>query len=80
MDYRKLIAWIETDHFPMTLKDQILDRFAGKGWYYFLDCYSGYNKISIAPEDQEKTTFTFPYGTFEFKRMPFGLFNASTTF
>ncbi|MCQ7416404.1 reverse transcriptase family protein, partial [Salmonella enterica] len=34
----------------------------------------------IAPEDQEKTTFTCPYGTFAFRRMPFGLCNAPTTF
>ncbi|KAH9679997.1 hypothetical protein KPL71_026363 [Citrus sinensis] len=42
--------------------------------------YSGYNQIAIALEDQEKTTFTCPYGTFAFKRMPFGLCNAPTTF
>ncbi|XP_075494713.1 uncharacterized protein LOC142532277 [Primulina tabacum] len=42
--------------------------------------YSGYNKISIVPEDQEKTTFTCPYGTFAFRRMPFGLCNAPATF
>ena len=46
----------------------------------FLDGYSGYNQISIAPKDQEKTTFTCPYGTFAFRRMPFGLCNALTTF
>ncbi|XP_073018529.1 uncharacterized protein [Primulina eburnea] len=40
----------------------------------------GYNQISIAPEDQEKTTFTCPYGTFAFRRMPFGLCNAPATF
>ncbi|XP_069144452.1 uncharacterized protein [Solanum lycopersicum] len=60
--------------------EQMLDRLAGKGWYYFLDGYSGYNQISIATEDQEKTTFTCPYWTFAFKRMPFGLCNAPTTF
>uniref|UniRef100_A0A3Q7H761 Reverse transcriptase domain-containing protein n=1 Tax=Solanum lycopersicum TaxID=4081 RepID=A0A3Q7H761_SOLLC len=49
-------------------------------WYCFLDGYSGYNQISIALEEQEKTTFTCPYGTFMFKRMPFGLCNAPTTF
>ncbi|XP_070044884.1 uncharacterized protein [Nicotiana tomentosiformis] len=48
--------------------------------YYFLDGYSGYNQIAIAPEDQDKTTFTCPYGTYAFKRMPFGLCNAPTTF
>ena len=35
---------------------------------------------AIAPEDQEKTTFTCPYGTFAFRRMPFGLCNAPATF
>ncbi|XP_069150598.1 uncharacterized protein [Solanum lycopersicum] len=66
-------AWTEKDHFPLTFMDQMLDRLAGKGWYCFLDGYSGYNQISIVPEDQEKTTFTCPYGTFAFKRMSFGL-------
>ncbi|KAL4352406.1 hypothetical protein GQ457_06G011540 [Hibiscus cannabinus] len=41
---------------------------------------AGYNQIAIAPEDQSKTTFTCPYGTFAFRRMPFGLCNAPTTF
>ena len=43
MDCRKLNAWIKKDHFPMPFMDQMLDRLAGKGWYYFLDGYSGYN-------------------------------------
>ena len=45
-----------------------LDKLAGKGWYCFLDGYSGYNQISIAPKDQEKTIFSCPYGTFAFRR------------
>ncbi|KAL4340275.1 hypothetical protein GQ457_08G026910 [Hibiscus cannabinus] len=40
---------------------------------------AGYNQIAIAPEDQSKTTFTYPYGTFAFRRMPFGLCNAPAT-
>ncbi|XP_049414773.1 uncharacterized protein LOC125877556 [Solanum stenotomum] len=71
MDYRKLNAWIENDHFHVPFMDQMLDRLAGKVWYYFLDGYSGYNQISISPKDQEKTTFTCPYRTFAFKQMPF---------
>ena len=80
MDYRKINAWTEKEHFPMPFIDQMLVRLSGKGWYCFLDGYSGYNQISIAPEDQEKTTFTCPYGTFAFRRMSFGLCNAPSTF
>ena len=64
----------------MPFMNQILDRLARKGWYCFPNGYSGYNQISIAPEDQEKTTFTCTYGTFTFRRMTFGLCNAPTTF
>ena len=58
----------------------MLERLAGHRYYYFLDGYSAYNQIAIAPEDQEKTTFTRPFGTFTYRRMPFGLYNALTTF
>ena len=58
----------------------MLDRLAGNPHYCFLDGYSGYNQIAIAPNDQEKTTFTCPYGTFAFRRMPFGSCNALASF
>ena len=58
----------------------MLDRLARQEYYCFLDGYFGYNQIPIAREDQEKTTFTCPYGTFAFRRMPFGLCNALGTF
>ena len=58
----------------------MLDRLAGHPHLCFLDGYSGYNKIAIALKDQEKTTFTCPYGTFAFRRIPFGLCNAPATF
>ena len=45
-----------------------------------LDDYFGYFQIEIAVEDQEKTTFTCPFGTYAYKRMPFGLCNAPATF
>ncbi|GJU22760.1 hypothetical protein Tco_1156102 [Tanacetum coccineum] len=60
--------------------DQMLERLAGNEFYCFLDGFSGYFQIPIDPQDQEKTTFTFPYGTFAYKRMPFGLCNAPGTF
>ena len=80
IDYKKLNTAIRKDHFPLPFIDQMLDRLVGHPHFCFLDGYSGYNQISIAPEDQEKTTFTCPYGTFAFRRMPFGLCNAPTTF
>ena len=58
----------------------MLDSLARHSHFYFLNGYSGYNQIVIAPKNQEKTTFTCPYGTFAFRRMPFGLCNASDTF
>ena len=80
IDYRKLNIATRKDHFPLPFIDQMLDRLAGHPHFCFLDGYSGYNQIAIAPEDQEKTTFTCPYGTFAFKRLPFGLCNAPATF
>ncbi|XP_012844566.1 PREDICTED: uncharacterized protein LOC105964603 [Erythranthe guttata] len=80
MDYKKLNKATKKDHFPLPFIDQVLDRLAGKEFYCFLDGYSGYNQIAIAPDDQHKTTCTCPYGTFAFRRMPFGLCNAPATF
>ncbi|XP_019235428.1 PREDICTED: uncharacterized protein LOC109215773 [Nicotiana attenuata] len=72
MDYGKLTNATRKDHFPFLFIDQMLDTLAGQEYYCFLDGYLGYNQIAIAPEDQEKTTFTCPYGIYAFKRMPFG--------
>ncbi|CAN6580912.1 unnamed protein product [Malus baccata var. baccata] len=80
IDYRKLNAMTRKAHFPLPFLDQMLERLVGYKFYCFLDGYSGYNQIVIAPEDQEKTTFTCPFGTFAYRRMPFGLCNAPATF
>nr|GEY05746.1 reverse transcriptase domain-containing protein [Tanacetum cinerariifolium] len=55
-------------------------RLVGNEYYCFLDGFSGYFQIPIDPRDKEKTTFTCPYGTFAYRRMPFGLCNAPGTF
>ena len=80
IDYRKLNTSTQKDHFPLPFIDQMLERIAGHSHNCFLDGYSGYNQIAIAPEDQEKTTFTCPFGTYAYRRMPFGLCNAPATF
>ncbi|KAI3737146.1 hypothetical protein L2E82_27141 [Cichorium intybus] len=80
IDYRKLNNATRKDHFPLPFIDQMLERLAGKTHYCCLDGYSGFHQIPVAPEDQEKTTFTCPFGTFAYRRMPFGLCNAPATF
>nr|GFA99214.1 DNA-directed DNA polymerase [Tanacetum cinerariifolium] len=66
IDYRKLIEATRKDHFPLPFMDQMLERLAGNKYYCFLDGFSGYFQIPIDPRDQEKTTFTCPYGTFAY--------------
>ncbi|GJW71286.1 hypothetical protein Tco_0128203 [Tanacetum coccineum] len=63
IDYRKLNDATRKDHFPLPFMDQMLERLTGNEYYCFLDGFSGYFKIPIDLQDQEKTTFTCPYGT-----------------
>nr|GFC74377.1 reverse transcriptase domain-containing protein [Tanacetum cinerariifolium] len=80
IDYQKLNESTRKDHFPLPFMDQMLERLAGNEYYCFLDGFSRYFQIPIDPRDQEKTTFTYPYGTFAYRHMPFGLCNAPGTF
>ena len=80
IDYRRLNQATCKDHFPLLFIDQVLERLAIKSHYCFLDGFLGYMQIHIALEDQHKTTFTYPFGTFAYTRMPFGLCNAPITF
>ncbi|CAM8905420.1 unnamed protein product [Rhodiola kirilowii] len=58
----------------------MLERLANHEYFCYLDGYCGFFQIHIHPQDQEKTTFTCPYGTYTYRRMPFGLCNAPGTF
>ncbi|GKE37386.1 hypothetical protein Tco_1460791 [Tanacetum coccineum] len=69
IDYHKLNDATRKDHFPLPFIDQMLERLAGNKYYCFLDGFSGYFQIPIDPQDQEKTTFTCPYGMFAYRRM-----------
>ena len=80
VDFRELNKATLKNYFPLPFIDQALDTLSGKQYFSFLDGYSGYNQILIAPEDQDKTTFTCPWGTFSYQFFPFGLCNAPTTF
>ena len=80
IDYHRLNEVTRKYQFPLLFIDKLLERISGYPFYCFLDCYSGYFQIEITIEDQEKTTFTYPFGTYAYRRMPFGLCNALATF
>ncbi|XP_019465415.1 PREDICTED: uncharacterized protein K02A2.6-like [Lupinus angustifolius] len=58
----------------------MIESLVGQEFYCFLDGYSGYNQISIDPDDQEKIAFKYPFGIFAYRKMSFRLCNAPTTF
>ncbi|GJT06431.1 reverse transcriptase domain-containing protein [Tanacetum coccineum] len=72
--------WVSPVHIVPKKGDQMLERLDGNEFYCFLDGFYGYFQIPIDRQDQEKTTFTCPYGNFAYPRMPFGLYNAPGTF
>ena len=80
IDYRRLNEVTRKDHFPLPFMDQLLERVLGHPFYCFLDGYSGYFPIEIVVKDQNKTTFTCPFATYAYRRMPFGMCNAPATF
>jgi hypothetical protein len=80
IDYRKLKKVTKKDHFPLPFIDEMLERLANHSYFCFLDGYSGFMQIPIHLDDQQNTTFTCPYGTFAYRRMPFGLCNAPASF
>ena len=73
-------AATKKDHFPLPFINQILNQLVGQSYFCFFDGYLGYNQITIDPNDQEKTTYTYPFGTFTFRQMSFGLYNPLATF
>jgi ribonuclease HI len=80
IDFRNLNIACTKDHYPLPKMETLLQRVTGSGMISMLDGFSGYNQIRLKAEDRHKTTFTTPWGTFEYLRMPFGLSNAGATF
>jgi len=80
VDYRDINRACPKDNFPTPFIDQLIDECAGSEMYSFMDGFSGYNQINIAPGDQQKNAFIYPWGTFAYKKLPFSLKNAGATF
>ena len=79
-DFRDLNKTCPKDNYPTLFIDQIIDACAGSEVFLFMDGFSGYNQIQIKLEDQHKNDFIYPWDTFMYKKMPFGLKNAGETF
>nr|GEV89077.1 reverse transcriptase domain-containing protein [Tanacetum cinerariifolium] len=80
LELKELPSHLEYAYLEGADKLPMLERLAGNEFYCFLDGFSSYFQILINPPDQEKTTFTCPYGTFAYRRIPFGLCNTPGTF
>ncbi|KAA0054927.1 uncharacterized protein E5676_scaffold1163G00360 [Cucumis melo var. makuwa] len=80
MDYRDLNRTSPKDNFPLPYIDVLVDNTVGYSTFSFMDGFSRYNQIKMAPEDREKTTFITLWGTFYYKVMPFGLKNVGETY
>src|SRR3954467_15696698 len=71
IDFRKINKVARKDRYPLTFIDQMLERLSKKTHLCFLHGHSGFSQIAVKAQDQEKTTFTCPYGTYAYRRMPF---------
>jgi hypothetical protein len=80
VDFRNLNRNSRKDNYPLPNMEYILQKVTGASRISMIDGFSGYNQISVIPEDREKTAFTTPWGTFMYAKMPFGLMNAGATF
>jgi ribonuclease HI len=80
VDFRNLNRSSRKDNYPLPNMEHILQKVTGASRISMIDGFSGYNQISVMPEDREKTSFTTPWGTFMYAKMPFGLMNAGATF
>jgi hypothetical protein len=80
VDYRDINKACPKDNLPTPFIDQIVDDCGRSEIFSLMDGFSGYNQINILPEDQHKTAFICPWGTFAYWKLPFGLKNAGTNF
>ena len=67
LDFHKLNKATKKDHHPLPFIDQMLERLSKHTHFCFLDGYSGFSQIPVSAEDQSKTTFTCPFGTFAYR-------------
>ena len=80
VDFRNLNRASDKDNYPVPPMEHILQIVSGSELFSLLDGFSGYNQVLVAEQDRLKTTLRTKWGTFAYRRMPFGLINAGATF
>jgi hypothetical protein len=80
VDYMDLNKACTKDNFPTPFINQIIDDCAKCKVFSFMDNFYGYNQIEIILEDQHKTSFICPRGTFSYRKLSFDLKNVGATF
>jgi len=80
VDYRDLNKASMKDDFPLPHIDVLVDSTDKSKVFSFMDGFSSYNQINMAPEDREKTSFITPWGIFCYIVMPFWLINVGATY
>ena len=80
MDFRNLNRASDKDNYPVPPMEKLLQMVSGYELFSLLDGFYGYNQVLVAEEDRLKTTFRTKWGTFAYRRMPFGLINVGATF
>jgi hypothetical protein len=80
VDYRDINKDCPKENYPTPFVHQIVDDSASSEIFSLMDGFSDFNQINILPAEQHKTTFIFPWGTFAYQKLPFGLKNVGATF
>ena len=80
IEFRNLNKTCQKDNFPLPPMEQILQEVAGSELMSLLDGFSGYNQVLVHPDDQLKTIFRIKWGTYAYRKIPFGLINSGSTF
>ena len=80
VDYRQLNVATVKDAFPLPRVDDSLSALSGSRWFSTLDLASGYWQVAMDASTKEKAAFVASSSMYEWNVMPFGLFNAPSTF
>ena len=80
VDFQNMNRASNKDNYPVPPMEQIIQMVSGSELFSLLDGFLGYNQVLVTEQDRMKTTFRTKWGTFSYRRMPFGHINVGATF